>query len=175
MMHLDLVPLEDVKFTDDFSYITSVGVLDDFGSHIAARRIARMREILAVKRVTVLRLRHPGHIHTLCERILQIVHIVVVVVHILAVCHLIIVLVNLLETVIESLLSVVLVRIYHENVRAAVILCVLDEYVALVRLLDSGGLRRVEFNLDDVIDQMILVSQTEYLVEVDVRYRVSVI
>ena len=59
--------------------------------------------------------------------------------------------------------------------RAAVILGVLYQDVALVSLLLSRGLVHIEFNLDDVIDQVVFVPQTEYLVDVNVRHRCSVI
>ena len=66
--------------------------------------------------MAVARLSHPRDEHSLVERILQIVHIVMIVVHILAVCNLIVILVNLLETVIERLLRIVLVRVYDQAV-----------------------------------------------------------
>lgn len=174
MVHLDLVPLEDVIF----NLLWKINHLPVHRLHTgqeATGRITRSVKVRRVELVTIARLGHPGNEHTLVERVLQIVKIIVIVVDVLAVCNLIVVLIYLLKTVVECLLRIVLIRVYHKTVRAAVVLSVLYQDVSLVCLLLSRSLVHIEFNLDDVIDQVVFVSQAEYLVDVNIRHRRSVI
>ena len=125
--------------------------------------------------MTVLDLADKRNIHSLAKRIDERMRIILEIIDILAICTLIIILVNLSQRIVERLLCIIFIGIYNYNVRASVVFSVLNENVSLVGFLNARWFLNIQLNLNDIVDQLVLVPQTEHLVQVRLSNLVSVI